>query len=116
MAIFQDQILGQRYLTVIEKITGEDHSLLMHLNFDVALNKLVKQMAMEFQAGESFDRIPTGSDVAPTGHTKSLAPISEAHRAFVIHGGTGPVLLDQGLTLHENGVKENETIELHPRT
>lgn len=115
MAIFQDQILGQRYLTVVEKITGEDHTLLMHLNFDVVLAKLVKQMAMEFQAGESFARVPTGSDVDPTGHTLSVGPITAAHRAYEIKANGGGSL-NQGLTLHENSVMENDTIELHPRT
>jgi hypothetical protein len=115
MALFQDQVLGQKYLTVIEKVSSENHTLVMHLNFDVPLSRLVKQMAMEFQAGEGYTRVPTGSDVAPTGHEIALEPILEAPRAFVIWGGSPAVLLDQGLSLHENGVKEDDTIELRTR-
>lgn len=115
MALIQDQVLGQKYVTVREEITGEQHTLLMHLNYDVVLAKLVKQIAMEFQAGEGFSRVPTGSDVTPTGHTLDLGPISEAHRAFVLKAAGGGSL-DQGLTLLENSVAENATIELHLRS
>lgn len=115
MPIYQDQVLGQRYVTVREAITGEQHTLLMHLSYDVVLAKLVKQVAMEFQAGEGFSRVPTGTDVCPTGHTLSLAPIEQAPRAYVLKADGGGVL-DQGLTLHENSVLENSIIELHLRT
>ncbi len=115
MPLLQDNILGQSYLTVVEKITGEDHSLLLHLNADVPLARLVKQLAMEFQAGEGFSRVPTGSDVAPTGHTKTFGVVLEAPRAYVIKASGGGAL-DQGLSLHENSVLPDATIELHLRT
>lgn len=115
MAIFQDQVLGQKYVTVVEKLSGEDHSLLMHLNMDLPLSRLVKQVAMEFQAGEGFSRVPTGTDVLPTGHTLSLVPIEEAPRAYELKASGGGAL-NNGLSLHENSIKENETVELHLRT
>lgn len=115
MPLLQDQVLGQKYITVREELTGEQHTLLLHLNFDVVLARLVKQIAMEFQAGEGFSRVPTGTDVCPTGHTLSLGPILAAHRAYVLKADGGGAL-DQGLTLLENGVKENATLELHLRS
>lgn len=115
MPLLQDNVLGQNYLTVVEKITGEDHSLLLHLNYDVTLSKLVKQLAMEFQAGEGYSRVPTGSDVDPTGHTKTFGVILAAPRAYVIKASGGGTL-DQGLSLHENSVVPDATIELHLRT
>ena len=115
MAIFQDQALGQKYVTVVEKLSTEDHSLLMHLNFDLPLSRLVKQIAMEFQAGEGFSRVPTGSDVSPTGHVLSLAPIEVAPRAYELKASGGGTL-NNGLSLHENNIKENNTVELHLRT
>jgi hypothetical protein len=115
MPIFQDNVLGQNYLTVVEKLTGEDHSLLLHLNYDVPLSRLVKQLAMEFQAGEGYSRVPTGDPIAPTGHTESVGPILAAARAYVLTASGGGAL-DQGLSLHENSVAPNATIELHLRT
>jgi len=114
MAIFQDQSLGQKYVTVVEKLSTEDHSLLMHLNFDLPLSRLVKQIAMEFQAGEGYSRVPTGTDVCPTGHTLSLAPIEAAPRAYELKASGGGAL-NNGLSLHENSIMENDTVELHLR-
>ena len=115
MPLLQDQTLGQKYITVREELTGEQHTLLMHLNFDAVLARLVKQITMEFQAGEGFSKVPVGSDAAPTGHTVSLGPILSAPRAYVLKASGGGAL-DQGLTLLENGVAENGTIELHLRS
>lgn len=115
MVMFQDQALGQKYVTVIEKLSGEDHTLLMHLSFDAVCSRLVKQMAMEFEAGEGWSRVPTGSDVDPTGHVLALDPIAAAPRAYVIWAGSPAALIDQGLSLHENGVKDGDTIELRLR-
>jgi hypothetical protein len=114
MPILQDNVLGQDYLTVVEKLSGEDHSLLMHLSYDVVLARLVKQIAMEFQAGEGYSKVPTGSDVDPTGHTEALTPILAAPRAYVLKASGGGAL-DQGLTLHENSVLPDATVELHLR-
>ncbi len=114
MALIQDQVMGQKYVTVREELTGEQHTLLMHLSFDAVLSRLVKQIVMEFQAGEGFTRVPTGTDVCPTGHTLSLGPIPEAPRAYVLRADGGGAL-DQGLSLLENNVKENDILELHPR-
>lgn len=115
MALLQDQVLGQKYVTVREEISGEQHTLLMHLSYDVVLARLAKQVAMEFQAGEGWSRVPTGPDVMPTGHTLALEPIRQAPRGYVLLADGGGAL-DQGLTLLENGVVENATIELHPRS
>ena len=115
MALFQDQVLGQKYVTVVEKLSSEDHSLLMHLNMDLPLSRLVKQLAMEFQAGEGFSRVPTGSDVDPTGHVLSLAPIEIAPRAYELKASGGGAL-NNGLSLHENGIKDGDTVELHLRS
>ena len=82
MALAQNQVSGQKYITVVEKLSTEDHTLLMHLSMDAPLSSLVKQIAMEFQAGEGYSRVPTGTDVCPTGHTVSLAPIASAPRVF----------------------------------
>lgn len=115
MALFQDQVLGQRYVTVVEKLSTEDHNLLLHLNMDLPLSRLVKQIAMEFQAGEGFSRVPTGSDVDPTGHVLSLAPIEIAPRAYELKASGGGAL-NNGLSLHENGIKDSDTVELHLRS
>lgn len=115
MALIQDQVMGQKYVTVREELTGEQHTLLLHISFDATLARLVKQVAMEFQAGEGFTRVPTGNDVCPTGHTLALDPIAEAPRAYVLKADGGGAL-DQGVSLHENNVKENDILELHPRT
>jgi hypothetical protein len=114
MAYLQDQVWGEKYVTVVEKLSTEDHSLLMQLSFDVPLSRLVKQIAMEFEAGEGWSRVPTGSDVDPTGHVLALTPIEEAPRAYEIWDNT-PAVLNQGLSLAENGVQENATIQLRAR-
>lgn len=115
MPIYQDQVIGQKYVTVKEKLTTEDHTLLMQLNFDLPLSRLVKQIAMEFQAGEGYSRVPTGTDVCPTGHTLSVGPIEAAPRAYELRADGGGAL-DNGLSLYENGVLENVTVELHLRS
>jgi len=112
MATYQDQVLGEKYVTVTEKLSGDDRSVLMLLNFDVPATRLVKQVAMEFQAGEGWSRIPTGPDYAPTGFTASVGPLSEAPRRWKLWMTSD---LDMGLSLHENNVKENDTIELRNR-
>ena len=115
MPLLQDQVLGQKYVTVREELTGEQHTLLMHLSYDVVLARLVKQVTMEFQAGEGYARVPVGPAASPTGHTLALGPILAAPRAYVLKADGGGAL-DQGLTLLENGVVENATIELHLRS
>lgn len=115
MALSQDQVLGQNYVTVVEKLTGEDHSLLIHLNMDVPASKLVQQVVMEFQAGEGWSRIPTGSDVNPTGHTLAVGPIAAAPRTWKFTASGGSPDLDMGLSLYENNVKDGDTIEVIAR-
>ena len=115
MPIYQSSVSGQRYLTVVEKVTGEEHSLLMQLSYDVALSRLVKQIAMEFQAGQGWSRVPTGSDVAPTGDTLSFGPIEEAPRAYELKASGGSAL-NQGLSFYENDVEVGATVELHLRS
>ena len=114
MAITQDFVHGQRYVDITEKLTGEDHTLRLQLSFDVPVARLMKQVAAEFQAGEGFTRIPTGPDVAPTGNTLKVGPITEAPRAWVL-ARTGPVNLDMGISLYENNVQEFEALELYAR-
>ena len=87
----------------------------MHLNFDLPLSRLVKQIVMEFQAGESYDRIPIGPETLPTGHVLNLEPIEAAPRAYELRADGGGAL-NNGLSLHENSIYENDTIELHLRS
>jgi hypothetical protein len=116
MANVQDQSLGQKYFTVREKFTGEDHELLLHLDMDVPAARLTQQIMIEFQAGEGYSKIPTGSDAAPTGHTLSLGPVSAAPRSTKLTGDGGSPDLDMGLSLHENSIREFDVLEIVLRT
>lgn len=102
----QDQKLGNVLLTIVEKETGSDLVISKELCADVPMGDLTDQVAQEFEAGSSYDRILPGASVR-------FIKL-EGRRAYKFTASGGGAL-DNSLTLLEAGIRSGSTIELHKR-
>jgi|SRR6516165_8652835 hypothetical protein len=113
MTFASDQKIGQALLTIVEKVTGNNFTLNLDLNFDVPLDQLTDWVAMNFAAGEGFTRHftdpVTGDDIG------SFTWDQSARRIYTFWKSGAAGAMDMGLTLFENGVHSGDTIELHHR-
>ena len=109
------QILGNRFVKVIEKITGDDRYQTMDLCFDVPAVQLVGYVIREMEAGgvgpEGLDSEP------PPPYPQAAWGLLPSDGSVVIHrtyphSGSPE---DQGLTLHQMGVQPGDTIYLSAR-
>lgn len=115
MTFVSDQKVGQAGVVIVEKVTSpaQNFTLNLDLNFDVPLDQLTDWLAMNFAAGQGYQRHfidpNTGNDLGGFPWDQS------ARRAYTLwkDGAAGP--MDMGLTLFENGVHGGDILELHHR-